>query len=193
MTQPELPVLDLSDKSADPREFSRCLGVKLAASGVDPDVTDAALRALRDGGRLRFLQLVSDQPQLPATVAALTTLQRLEITDPELQGLPLEIGALDRLRTLKITAFQLGSLPRSTGALRRLRRLSIDSHQLRSLPKELADLEELRHVRLLFRAHVIPKKWGPRPYFRARFERPLPELAGPGPRGISAPIGALPR
>lgn len=176
MSQPQLHDLDLSKTSADPRTFSQCPRVRILAAGVATDVTDAALRALREGGRLKVLRLVSDKPQLPVEVTALATLQRLEIVAPELQGLPREIGRLDRLRTLKVKAFQLGSLPRSIGMLRRLRRLSIDSHQLRRLPGELAELGELRHFRLMFRGHLVRKKWGPRPYFRARFEQTLPEL-----------------
>jgi hypothetical protein len=176
MSKTQLPSLDLSDTGADPRALSQCPRVRVAAVGVDPGVTDAALRVLREGGRLRFLRLVSDQPQLPVAVTALTTLQRLEIVNPELQGLPHEIGRLERLRTLKLTAFQLGSLPRGIGALRHLRRLSIDSHQLRRLPQQLADLGELRHIRLMFRGHLVLKKWGDQPYFRARFEQTLPEV-----------------
>jgi hypothetical protein len=169
-------VLDLSQAGADPRTLPPCDRVEVTAIGVDPDATDAALRVLREASRLKALRFVSDQPLLPLAVTELSTLQHLEIINPELPGLPHEIGDLERLRTLKLTAFQLGSLPRSIGSLQRLRKLSVDAHQLRRLPPQLADLAELRDLRLFFRGHFIPKKWGDRPYFRARIEQTLPEV-----------------
>lgn len=171
-----LPVLDLSKEGADPGALAQCAAVKVLAARVDPEVVNAALRVLREGDRVRRLVLVSDAAQLPAAVTELSALRRLEIVAEDLQGLPREIARLEELRTLKVKAFQLGSLPRSIGALRRLRRLSVDSHQLCGLPREVAELAELRHVRLIFRGHLVMKRWGPRPYFRARFEQTLPEL-----------------
>jgi hypothetical protein len=196
ISKPGTPVLDLSKADAEPRALLSCSHLKLVAVGVAPAVTDAALRVLREGGRLKSLRLSSDQPQLPLAITELKSLQHLAINAPEIAGLPREIDRLKRLRSLELWTFQLGSLPRSIGALKHLRELTIESHELRRLPPQLAELEELRHLRLSFRGHFVPKKWGERPYFRARIEQSLPELfrlLAPLPRLSELTLGEPPR
>jgi Leucine-rich repeat (LRR) protein len=85
---------------------------------------------------------------LPDSLAKLTALRYLNISDNALTTLPEPVCAMTGLIELRASGNQLESLPAAIGRLSRLRELHLRDNRLAALPDAVADLHELRQLDL---------------------------------------------
>jgi len=81
---------------------------------------------------------------LPSTVAQLTNLQRLDVTNNQLTSVPVEIAQLSNLQYLYLDNNQLTSVPVEIAQLSNLQHLYLHNNQLTSVPVEIAQLSNLQ-------------------------------------------------
>jgi len=106
--------------------------------------------ALGDLDRLSdFLFLHDNQlTLLPSSLAKLTKLRYLNISENAFEAWPESISGMKSLIELRATDNRLTSIPDSVGRLARLRELHVRNNQLASLPESIGALEELRQIDL---------------------------------------------
>jgi small GTP-binding protein len=85
---------------------------------------------------------------LPPEINQLTNLQRLYLSDNQLNQLLPEIGQLNCLQQLHLSRNQLSSLPPEIGQLTNLQQLDLRSNQLKVLPPEVGQLNRLQQLDL---------------------------------------------
>jgi hypothetical protein len=85
---------------------------------------------------------------IPADIARLANLERLEIAQNCVSGLPAEIGRLANLRHLNLRNNYLTHLPDSIGELQALEVLDLSYNQITELPREIGNLRNLRELYL---------------------------------------------
>jgi hypothetical protein len=99
-------------------------------------------KARREGAialDFRCLQL----RELPETIASLTQLQSLKLSDNKLTELPEALASLTGLQLLDLKNNQLTELPEAIASLTGLQWLNLDNNQLTKLPEALASLTQL--------------------------------------------------
>ncbi len=82
--------------------------------------------------------------QVPSEVWHLSSLQKLDVSDNQLDSLPAELGYLSSLQELRVGGNQLDSLPAELGYLSSLQELWVGGNQLTSLPAEVWHLSSLQ-------------------------------------------------
>ena len=92
------------------------------------------------------LRLLEELEVLPRSIAALTSLQRLELAGNRLRGLPDAVGDLTRLEGLGLADNALEALPETLCRLTRLRGLRLDDNRLTALPEGLSCLVDLQRL-----------------------------------------------
>jgi hypothetical protein len=106
--------------------------------------------------------------EVPPSIAALDSLELLDLSRSQLLDLPYEIGALRSLRDLRLTGNALRSLPASVGDLARLERLTLSRNRLTELPASLGQLSQLRELWLADNSlALLPPEVGELPALRA--------------------------
>jgi Leucine-rich repeat (LRR) protein len=100
-------------------------------------------------GLTDFLYLHDNQlTSLPPSLARLTKLRYLNVSENAFEVLPESIFCMTSLIELRASDNRLASLPDSVGRLARLRELHLRNNQLTSLPESIGTLEELRQIDL---------------------------------------------
>ena len=100
-------------------------------------------------GLTDFLYLHDNQlTALPSTLARLTRLRYLNISENAFEVWPESISFMTSLIELRVSSNRLASLPDSVVHLTRLRELHLRDNKLTSLPESIAELRELRHIDL---------------------------------------------
>lgn len=103
-------------------------------------------------GRLRHLRVLvmseNEITELPAAIADLSTLERLDLSGNRLAKLPAEFASLRLLRHLNLSRNALHRLPAGLGALSRLEELCLHRNRLERLPEEVAGLVALQELYL---------------------------------------------
>jgi internalin A len=113
------------------------------------DLEELDLSNLRESGEaFHDITKIDYLAELPARIADLRNLRKLNISRNKLTSLPAEIGQLKNLVDLNASDNQIGVLPFQMGELSSLVRLDLGNNHLAQLPSELCQLTQLRYLNL---------------------------------------------
>eukprot|EP00249_Psilotum_nudum_P013002 c24096_g2_i2 orf=674-1474(-) len=98
---------------------------------------------------------------LPVEISGLVNLQRLMLSENQLQRLPSTLGRLQSLKVLTLDENRLTTLPDELGLLVRLERLSISRNSVSSLPSIIGSLRNLTLLNVSHnRLRYLPESLG---------------------------------
>lgn len=123
-SDPQLPQL-LSLRSQASAEVAQRLEHTLATHAKDLDLSGSYLK------------------DVPAVIAEMPWLQRLDLSDNELECIPETIGALQQLRDLDVHNNWLRDLPPELANLRHLQRLDLGDNDVAQIPAVICQLADL--------------------------------------------------
>jgi Leucine-rich repeat (LRR) protein len=120
----------------------------------------ARLPSLARLTRLRYLNISQNAFEaLPESICAMTGLIELRASDNRLKSLPDSLGGLSRLRELHLRNNELTSLPETIGAMRELRQIDLRGNPLSRLPDAIAALPRLEKLDLRWVCTLAPPAW----------------------------------
>jgi Leucine-rich repeat (LRR) protein len=110
--------------------------------------------------KLRYLNISQNAfEEFPKCVCDMASLIELRVSDNALISLPDSLGRLSRLRELHLRNNRLASLPKSIGALSELRQIDLRGNPLRDLPVELSTLPKLEKMDLRWVPDLTLPSW----------------------------------